>query len=202
MEILVVRHGQSIADIENRHEGRADFQLTELGLRQAESVAKWIKENYKLDVILSSPLKRASKTAEYISCETGADISFDHALMEWDNGLLAGLHREEAQKRFPLPEGGRKPHDELAESESYINFRARAEMFWSRLLQEYEHKEDSRICIVSHGGMINMLFRSFMQLPVNTDSWISTGDTGVHLWKVQGRERGIVYLNRQDHLIG
>ena len=42
MEILIVRHGQSIADIENRYEGRADFELTELGCKQAKSLSKWI----------------------------------------------------------------------------------------------------------------------------------------------------------------
>lgn len=203
MEILVVRHGQSIADLEDRHEGRADFELTELGCRQARCVANWIKDNYEIDIILSSPLKRAARTAEFISEETGIDIIFDDELMEWNNGLLAGLLRSEAKVRFPLPEGGRNPHDEFAESESFINFRARAEMFWSKFLHKYGREEkNTRICIVSHGGMINMLFRSFMMLPVNTDSYISTGDTGVHLWKVDGNERRIIFLNKQEHLLG
>ena len=201
MEILVVRHGQSVADIEGRHEGRADFELTDLGCKQAQCVSKWIKDKYEIDIILSSPLKRASRTAEFISEKTGAKIIFHNELMEWDNGLLAGLKREEANERFPLPESGRKPYDEFAESESYINFRARAEMFWSKLIYKYEMEEKvSRICIVSHGGMINMLFRSFMMLPVNTGSWISTGDTGVHLWVINGNERGIIFSNKQEHL--
>jgi 2,3-bisphosphoglycerate-dependent phosphoglycerate mutase len=119
--------------------------------------------------------------------------------MEWNNGLLAGLLKTEADEKFPIPEDGRKPHDEFALSESYINFRARAEMFWSKLLTEYENQ--ARICLVSHGGTINMLFRCFMMLPVNTDTRISTADTGVHLWKVDGKERKIIFLNRQEHLL-
>lgn len=202
MEILVVRHGQSVADLEDRHEGRADFELTELGCRQAKCAGKWIKDHYEIDIILSSPLKRAAKTAEFISEETGIDIIFDDELMEWNNGLLAGLYRSEANEKFPMPKGGRKPHDEFAQSESYINFRARAEMFWSKFIHKYEEEENkTRICIVSHGGMINMLFRSFMMLPVNTDSYISTGDTGIHLWKVSGNERRIIFLNKQEHLL-
>ena len=202
MEILVIRHGQSTADLEDRHEGRADFELTELGCRQAKYAAEWIKKYYKIDVILSSPLKRAAKTAEFIREETGIDIIFDDELMEWDNGLLAGLYRSEANMKFPMPEGGRKPHDEFAETESYINFRARAEMFWSKFIHKYGQKEDNaRICIVSHGGMINMLFRSFMMLPVNEEVVISTGDTGMHLWKVKGKERRIIFLNKQEHLL-
>lgn len=202
MEILVVRHGQSIADIEDKFEGRADFALTELGCKQAKCLSKWIKDNYEIDIILSSPLKRASKTAEYISELTGRSIIFYEELMEWDNGLLAGLLRSEANKKFPFPKGGRQLHDELAQSESYINFRARAETFWSKFIYKYQNEENKlRVCIVSHGGMINMLFRSFMMLPVNTDLSISTGDTGIHLWKITDKERKIIFLNKQEHLI-
>lgn len=203
MEVLLVRHGQSLADLEDRHEGRADFPLTELGCKQARAAAKWIKESYEIDIILSSPLKRAAKTAEFISEETGTSIIFDDELMEWNNGLLAGLLRSEAIERFPLPEGGRKPHDEFAETESFINFRARAEMFWSKFIHRYENEETvKRICIVSHGGMINMLFSSFIDLPVNSNSSISTGDTGIHLWKVSRNERRIIFSNKQEHLMG
>lgn len=202
MDVLLLRHGESLADIEDRHEGRADFKLTELGCKQAQSAARWIKDNYEVDIILSSPLKRASKTAEFISEETKKDIEYDDDLMEWDNGLLAGLLREEAMKKYPLPEFGRKPHDEFAETESYINFRSRAEMFWSKFLHKYEnHEQISKICIVSHGGMINMLFRSFMMLPVNSNISIRTGDTGMHLWSLNGGQRNIIFSNRQDHLL-
>ena len=201
MEVLIVRHGESTADLEDRHEGRADFPLTERGCQQANLVAEWIKDNYKIDTILSSPLKRAAKTAEYISDATETEIIYHKELMEWDNGLLAGLYRSEANEKFPLPKGGRKPHDEFAESESYINFRARAETFWSKFLHKYENQEDKTICIVSHGGMINMLFRSLMMLPMNNDIVLNTGDTGVHLWRLNGNEKRIIFSNKQDHLI-
>lgn len=163
LEILVVRHGQSLADIEGRFEGRADFELTELGIKQAKRVAQWINANYKPDMIISSTLKRAQKTAQLIGECSGVEVQYDETLMEWNNGLLAGLKREEGNARYPLPGDGRQAHDTFAESESYIAFRARAEEFWSRFL--YTHARDERykrICLVSHGGMITMLFRSFL----------------------------------------
>ena len=82
MEILVIRHGQSVADIEGRMEGRADFPLSEFGEKQAQCAAEWIKMRYKINAIISSPLMRAAKTAEFISKATGTDIIFDEALME------------------------------------------------------------------------------------------------------------------------
>jgi 2,3-bisphosphoglycerate-dependent phosphoglycerate mutase len=109
LELLVVRHGQSVADIENRFEGRADFELTDLGIEQAKRVAHWIYSNYKPDYIISSPLKRAKKTADFLSKQCNVDISIDEEIMEWNNGLLAGLKREEGMKKYPLPPGGRAP---------------------------------------------------------------------------------------------
>ncbi|HOO34171.1 MAG TPA: histidine phosphatase family protein [Thermotogota bacterium] len=202
MDILLIRHGQSTADLEDRHEGRADFELTELGRKQGLALGKWIKNNYRIDEILSSTLKRAAATAEYISGVTAVKVDYRDELMEWDNGLLAGLYREEAERLFPLPPEGRLPHDEYAGTESMINFRARAEIFLSRFMNG--HNRDStekKICIISHGGMINMIMRSFLRLPVDSNTSFITGDTGVHLLRIKDDKRVVVYLNRQDHLI-
>lgn len=201
LEILVVRHGQSVADLEDRYEGRADFELTDLGIKQATKAAMWIRDHYKPELILSSTLTRARKTAELIGEYSKVDVIYDESLMEWNNGLLAGLKREEGMIRFPLPLDGRQPHDTFAESESYIAFRARAELFWSKFLYTYGRDEKHRrVGLVSHGGMINMLFRSFLKLPMDSDVSIRTGDTGIHLWQVKGQERRILFTNYQEHL--
>ena len=201
MEILLIRHGQSQADLEDRHEGRADFPLTELGHRQAMMAAEWLKEHYRPELVIASPLQRASKTASIIGEITQAPVDFDPALMEWDNGLLAGLRKDEAAVRFPLPDGGRKPHDTLADTESLIAFRARAETFWSRFMKDYvEPQRYKRVALVSHGGMINMLFRSFLALPMDNDVMFSTGDTGIHLLSITPKGRRIVFVNRLEHL--
>lgn len=201
MELLVVRHGESQADLEDRHEGRADFELTPLGERQAGLAAAWIAKRYRPHEILSSPLKRAARTAEAIAQECKLTVGYDEELMEWDNGLLAGLKREEARLRFPLPVSGRQPYDTFADTESEIQFRARAEAFLSKLLSSQRPTSDlRRICIVSHGKMINMLFHSLMNLPFHTELSLATGDTGVHLWRIDGSRRRIVFTNAQEHL--
>lgn len=47
-----------------------------------------------------------------------------------------------------------------------------------------------------------MLFRSFLKLPMSTEVTLSSGDTGIHLWKVKGNERRVVFANYQGHLEG
>ena len=64
-------------------------------LEQAKRVATWINEHYLPDKIISSPLKRTRMTAQIMSDKCNVAVSFDPEIMEWDNGLLAGLKREE-----------------------------------------------------------------------------------------------------------
>jgi len=45
MRVLIIRHGESEADLLDVHEGRADFELTNLGREQAERMAVWVKDN-------------------------------------------------------------------------------------------------------------------------------------------------------------
>ena len=88
-KLVLIRHGESEADLLDVHEGRADFELTERGHEQAIAMAKYVAENYRLTRIYSSTLKRAAQTAKRLSDETGLAIEFDPDLMEFNNGLLA-----------------------------------------------------------------------------------------------------------------
>lgn len=94
IELLIMRHGQSVADIEDRHEGRADFPLTELGRAQASLASAWIAANYPPARIIASPLRRAAETAEIVAAACGGVVvQYEPDLMEMDNGVLAGLLR-------------------------------------------------------------------------------------------------------------
>lgn len=197
MDLLVIRHGQSEADILNVMEGRADFELTDLGKKQAAVMADWVKSRYDVSKIVASPLKRAAQTAGYLAHAFDIGVEYDDDLMEFQNGLLAGLPYEEANARYPRPETV-YPHTALYGMESALQFRMRAETALSRLL--YENPPDATIAVVAHGGIIHMLFRSFLDLPVSAEVSLSTGDTGIHHWRAQGSARKILLSNSQAHL--
>jgi 2,3-bisphosphoglycerate-dependent phosphoglycerate mutase len=198
MELLVIRHGQSEADLLKCHEGRADFPLTDLGFKQAELLADWVEKNTPPDFIISSTLKRAVKTAEILASLMKIKIQFDDDLMEYNNGLLAGLPFEEATIKYPIQPESKRVYTNFYEQETLIEFRARAEKVLTRIINEYP--SESRVAIVTHGGMINMLFRSFLKMPINTDYSISSRDTAVHYWKIDGEKRKIIFINRVEHL--
>ena len=66
---------------------------------------------------------------------------------------------------------------------------------WNR-----EYPQDVAICIVSHGGMINMNFRSLLNLPMMTEQSISCGDTSIHKFMLSEGKCHIEYVNRLGHL--
>ena len=65
MEILLVRHGQTEWNLLTKVQGKADVELNEQGIKQAEETRNYLK-NEKIDLILCSPLKRTMQTAEII----------------------------------------------------------------------------------------------------------------------------------------
>ena len=197
MRIVVIRHGESEGDILNVHEGRADFNLTEKGHIQAEAMAEYVSKTYNIDKIYVSTLKRAVQTANHLSEKVAAPIILDDNLMEFNNGLIAGLSREEATEKYPfipnLP-----LHATVYEQESKLEFRHRAEVILSKIISEND--ENATIAIISHGGLINQLYQAFLHLPVVSGTFFITEDTGIHEWLIKGQERYVLKSNSQTHL--
>lgn len=197
MKLIVIRHGESEADVRRVCEGRADFPLTPLGVAQAEAAAQWLAEHDALTRIYASPLLRARQTAQAIAERAGLAVTELEDLMEFDNGLLAGVPFTEVAQRYPVvPDVG--PHEAVYGQETRLQFRMRAESALARVL--HENPADATVCLVTHGGMINQLFRAFLRLPVDASAWVVSGDTGIHEWVALGDGRGITSINRLDHL--
>lgn len=197
IELLLIRHGQSEADLIDVLEGRADFSLTELGQAQARKMATYIAKEYPPALILASPLKRASQTANILQEAIGCHIKYSDDLLELNNGVLAGMPKEEAAVKYPLPKGGRPVHIPIEGGESELDLRYRAERILRQVLHDYEGA--TRIAIVSHGGLISSVIQAFLQIPVG-DVVFATGDTGIHLLEIREDLRVVRFMNRQDHL--
>ncbi len=198
MELLIIRHGQSEADLLEVHEGRADFPLTELGILQATHMADYVAKNYPPDVILASPLKRASGTAQVLQQKIGCDLKYEEDLMEFNNGVLAGLSRKEAAIKYPLPKGGRPVHIPIPDGESELEFRYRAEQIAHKILHDYQDYE--RVAIVSHGGLISNFIKALLNQS-NGKIVFPTGDTGIHLLEIREDLRIVRFMNKQEHLL-
>lgn len=199
MRLLVIRHGESEADLLDVHEGRADYALTERGHRQAEAMAEYIAANYEVSKIYCSTLKRAYQTARHLSDKVSVPLIPDERLMEFNNGLLAGMKHDEAAEKYPRV--AKLPiHKAVYEQESMLEFRFRADFMLSKIQSESADNETT--AIITHGGMINQLYRAFLRLPVDSSLFFCTGDTGIHEWMIRQQERFIVRSNAIAHTNG
>lgn len=199
MILLIIRHGESEADLLDVHEGRADFELTERGHRQAKAMSNYVTAHYSLTRLYASPLKRAAQTAGHLSEKAGIPILFESDLMEHDNGLLAGLSWEEADRRYPHV---RDLPNELAlyGMESNAAFRDRALRAFNRILVENE--PDSVVAVVTHGGMIHQLYGVLLRFPLGDRPFIRTADTGIHVWEISKRGCYVLEANYHEHIQG
>lgn len=103
IQIVLVRHGESIWNLENRFTGWTDVELSKNGIREAKEAGVILKENgFKFDIAFTSVLKRANKTLDYILKELDLNIPiyYSYKLNERHYGSLQGLNKDETIKKY------------------------------------------------------------------------------------------------------
>ena len=103
IKLVLVRHGQSIWNLENRFTGWTDVELSEKGIEEAKNAGKLLKKKgYVFDVAYTSFLKRANNTLDYILKELNINIPINYSwkLNERHYGALQGLNKDETRKKY------------------------------------------------------------------------------------------------------
>ncbi|MBQ7986516.1 MAG: histidine phosphatase family protein [Clostridia bacterium] len=88
--LLLIRHGESVANADKVFVGHTDVDLSPKGELQAQKTAEFIKENYKVDKVYASDLKRAYRTGEFVANAFGLDVIADSGLREIYAGSWEG----------------------------------------------------------------------------------------------------------------
>ena len=99
MRLVLVRHGETDWNKTRRIQGISDLELNETGRKQAEALAQALR-NEKVEAIYSSPLKRASDTAQAIGRYHAVEIVTLFGLRELDAGEVDGLTYKEMAIQF------------------------------------------------------------------------------------------------------
>ena len=103
MKLVLLRHGESVWNKENRFTGWTDVDLSENGVKEAENAGKLLKDKgYTFDVSFTSILKRANRTLEIVLKEMNLNIPvyYSYRLNERHYGALQGLNKDEMRKKF------------------------------------------------------------------------------------------------------
>ena len=104
IKLVLIRHGQSMWNLENRFTGWTDVELSEQGIQEAKEAGKVLKEKgFEFDVAYTSVLKRANDTLNYILDELGEkDIPIKRSwrLNERHYGALQGSNKDETREKY------------------------------------------------------------------------------------------------------
>lgn len=104
IKLVLVRHGQSMWNLENRFTGWTDVELSEQGIKEAKEAGKVLKEKgFDFDVAYTSVLKRANDTLKYILEELGEEnipVKKSWRLNERHYGALQGLNKDETKEKY------------------------------------------------------------------------------------------------------
>jgi len=154
--LLLVRHGQ---DVDNSHRvlnGHRDTSLTKLGKEQAKIVAsKLIDDN--VEIVVSSPLKRAFETAQVIASELGIrSVIKEELLKERDFGVLTGKSLDDIPKfaKEILQVDKVSYFIEVDGAEDFPALYKRAQDFLQEISNRYP---DSVVVAVTHGDIGKMI---------------------------------------------
>ncbi|GIM28286.1 phosphatase [Clostridium polyendosporum] len=163
--LYLTRHGETLWNVDKRMQGWGNSPLTDLGIKQAESLSERLKDEV-IDVIYSSPIERAYKTAEILKRGRNIDIITHEGLKEihvgeWEGLTLdeisrSELYGEQLQNYFYNPNKykpfGGETIDALSE---------RCEKAIKEIITENKEK---KILIVTHGIALKMIMMYFMKV--------------------------------------
>ncbi|WP_344918290.1 histidine phosphatase family protein [Streptosporangium oxazolinicum] len=165
--LYLLRHGETPLSVERRFSGLGDPELTPNGIAQAEAAAvKLAGKPYGIQVIVSSPLRRARATAEIIAARAGLEVLVEEGLRETDFGDWEGHTFTEIQRRWPdeLAAWLADPSAAPPGGESFGMAARRVQATGDLLVERYEGKT---VLAVSHVTPIKMLLRFALLAPLD-----------------------------------
>lgn len=158
--LIVIRHGETDWNRQHRFQGQIDVPLNALGLEQARRMGQRLAGE-AIDRLIVSDLARARQTAQALASHHGLALQIDPLWREQAFGVLEGLDLPTIQRQhadlwrrwsrheadYALPGGG----------ESNAAFHARVMRALQALLAAHAGQ---RVAVVTHGGVLDMLWRS------------------------------------------
>lgn len=162
VEVYVMRHGETEANVQQILLGRGDSPFTEAGQRQPLEVARHLRGR-RLGCVYSSPMERAQRTAGLVIESLGRPIPLktEPALAEIDAGEFTGLTFEEVRRR--VPQGAVLGEFRYPGGESWRDVQARAVEFVRSL--EGGH-DGGAVLLVTHAGIIAGLVAECLGEPI------------------------------------
>ncbi|MBX3078204.1 MAG: histidine phosphatase family protein [Cryobacterium sp.] len=166
----LVRHGESLWNVEGRYQGQADSGLTEEGRRQAEIFGQAFADIVPApDAVVSSDLPRVMDTARQYADRVGAETRFDPALREMSVGDWAGRTLEEAAAKYPDIVAAVEAGEDIARGvggETFSATRERVVAALTRVTADFVDSDREHVVVVfTSGNPIRLATAEVLGLP-------------------------------------
>ena len=199
-ELILIRHGETDWNRELRFQGQLDVPLNAVGLEQARRVAERLASE-PLHVLVSSDLQRALQTAQAVAGRVQAlDPVLDVALREQHFGVVEGLRAPDVKVQYPQAWA------------QWIRFEAdyafeggeSTRVFHDRVLAAVRalarRHAGQTLAVVTHGGVLDMVYRSALGLPVSGPRVSEIPNAGINRVRLRGEAIEIVDWADTRHL--
>lgn len=201
LRLLLIRHGETDWNFQQKNQGQTDIPLNEKGKQQSEQLNSHLQTE-KIDFIYSSDLTRCMEMAKKISDQHNVSVIQDIRLRERNYGNWEGLTSEEIQTsdyenfmKYHLDPAMYSPSG----GETGIEVFSRVTYFLSEILNKHKN---GNIAIISHGGTIAHLLSALLNATPSTASSLRFDNcsiTEVHCLE-NGRKK-LIRFNDTSHLI-
>lgn len=188
--LVLLRHGQSVWNLENKFTGFQDVDLTPEGEREAKAAGKkLLGAKIKFDQVFSSTLKRAYRTARLALEEAGQSqlvktMIMDDDLRERDYGALTGLNKTETREQYGFEQVliWRRSYDIAPPKGESLKdvVQKRVHPYYSLNIKPLVFRQEKNVLVVAHG---NSLRAMLIVMGVETPETINEAElpTGVPL---------------------
>jgi len=201
--ILLVRHGQSEANVAGIFTGHSGYPLSGLGHAQAERTAEYIKANYSVDFIYSSDLPRAFQTAEHIALALDLPIVTDARFREIHGGAWERKHFDELQDLYPGDYALWKSDVGNARCTGGESVMELAERVYNGICTVAEANPGKCIVIATHATPVRAAIWKASNLSASELQNISWGgNCGISEFSFENGKLSAVSLNYIGHLTG
>jgi probable phosphoglycerate mutase len=155
---ILVRHGETRWNVEQRVQGHGNSDLTETGVEQAKAIARRLASE-EFDLVVASDLGRAAETARHVAALCGREVVSDARLRERNFGAGEGMGYHEIGEKYP----GAFSRTEATDPDVGIPGGESRRQFHDRIVAAFDslaaRHPGKRIAVVTHGGVLATIHR-------------------------------------------
>jgi len=198
--IILVRHGETEWNREERFRGRVDVPLNETGPAQAWATGERIAATWQVSAVYASPLSRTVKTAKAIAGYFGLPVQAVPDLVDIDYGLWQGLTPEYVEARWPamLNLWHNDPHlMHFPAGEKLSEVQTRGFSFVKSLIKLYP---DQTVVLVGHTVINRAILLEVLGWGLHRFWKLGQDPCAINVFETDGQDFALVSLNDTEHL--